>query len=348
MGGGGETEVRDGLLLAIVVALTWFAPAANAHEVRPGYLEVKELGDGAYDIVWKVPARGDMRLGLYVRLPEACEGAPASAAFVSGAYVERWRADCQGGLTGKHIEIDGLSSTRTDVLARVQRLDGTTQTERLTPERTSFEVVNSPSRLQVVRTYFGLGVEHILLGIDHLLFVLALLFLVGNWKKLIATVTAFTVAHSITLAAATLGFVNVPQTPVEAVIALSVVFVAVEIIHVSRGKPSLTARKPWLVAFVFGLLHGFGFAGALRAVGLPQKDIPLALLFFNVGVEVGQIIFIVAVVASLSLLSRLLPTNANAEVGPWRAESLMRKPVAYLVGSMAAFWLVQRVVGFWV
>jgi hydrogenase/urease accessory protein HupE len=348
MGGGGETEVRDGLLFAIVVALTWFATPANAHEVRPGYLEVKELSDGAYDIVWKVPARGDMRLGLYVRLPEACEGAPASAAFVSGAYVERWRADCQGGLTGKHIEIDGLSSTRTDVLARVQRLDGTTQTERLTPERTSFEVVNSPSRLQVVRTYFGLGVEHILLGIDHLLFVLALLFLVGNWKKLIATVTAFTVAHSITLAAATLGFVNVPQTPVEAVIALSVVFVAVEIIHVSRGKPSLTARKPWLVAFVFGLLHGFGFAGALRAVGLPQKDIPLALLFFNVGVEVGQIIFIVAVVASLSLLSRLLPTNANAEVGPWRAESLMRKPVAYLVGSMAAFWLVQRVVGFWV
>ncbi len=339
--------MRLRLSLLILVVLTGLAPIAGAHEVRPGYLEVKEIETGAYDVVWKVPARGDMRLGLYVRLPESCEGAPSSAAFVGGAYVERWRADCPGGLTGKYIEIDGLSSTRTDVLARIQRLDGTTQTERLTPERVSFEVVDSPSRMQVSKTYFGLGVEHILLGIDHLLFVLALLFLVGDWKKLIATVTAFTVAHSITLAAATLGFVNVPQTPVEAVIALSVVFVAVEIIHVSQGKPSLTASKPWLVAFIFGLLHGFGFAGALRDVGLPQKDIPLALLFFNVGVEVGQLIFIAGVVLLLSALSRLLPKHEAARAGPWHAESLMRKPVAYVVGSMAAFWLVQRVVGFW-
>lgn len=339
--------MRSSLLLTILIALSGFAAIAGAHEVRPGYLEVKEIEAGAYDVVWKVPARGDMRLGLYVRLPESCEGAPSSAAFVGGAYVERWRADCPGGLTGKYIEIDGLSSTRTDVLARIQRLDGTTQTERLTPEHVSFEVVESPSSLQVSKTYFGLGVEHILLGIDHLLFVLALLFLVGDWKKLIATVTAFTVAHSITLAAATLGFVDVPQTPVEAVIALSVVFVAVEILHVSQGKPSLTARKPWLVAFVFGLLHGFGFAGALRDVGLPQKDIPLALLFFNVGVEVGQLIFIAAVVVLLSIISRLLPKRADVKAGPWRAEGLVRKPVAYLVGSMAAFWLVQRVVGFW-
>ncbi len=331
----------------LVAALGWLPSFAEAHEVRPGYLEVREIEAGVYDVLWKVPARGDMRLGLYVRLPESCQGAPAATSFVGGAYVERWRAECPGGLTGKYIEIDGLSATRTDVLARVQRFDGTTQTERLTPEHVSFEVVDAPSSMQVAKTYLGLGVEHILLGIDHLLFVLALLFLVGDWRRLVATVTAFTVAHSITLAAATLGFVNVPQTPVEAVIALSVVFVAVEILHVSQGKPSLTARKPWLVAFVFGLLHGFGFAGALREVGLPQKDIPVALLFFNVGVEVGQLIFIAAVVALLSLISRLLPRHEAARAGPWHAESLMRKPVAYLVGSMAAFWLVQRVVGFW-
>ncbi len=165
--------------------------------------------------------------------------------------------------------------------------------------------------------------------------------------RLIATMTPFTVAHSMTLAAATLGFVYIPQAPVEATIALSVVFVAGEIVHVAQGKSNFTARAPWIVAFVSGLLHGVGFAGALRQIGLPQADIPLALLYFNVGVEAGQVMFNLAIVVLLSLVSRLLPKRAPSGPGPWQAEQLVRVPIACLVGSVAAFWVVQRVVGFW-
>jgi len=282
-----------------------------------------------------------------VRLPKECSGAPQHGSFVGGAFVEKWQAKCPGGLVGREISIDGLSATRTDVLARIERADGTSQTTRLTPEQVSFVVTAAPSALEVSKTYFVLGVEHILLGVDHLLFVLGLLFLVGNWKQLVGTVTAFTVAHSITLAAATLGWVYAPQAPIEATIALSVMFVAAEILHRAQGRVGLAARAPWLVAFVFGLLHGFGFSGALREVGLPEKDIPLALLFFNVGVEVGQLLFIAAVVLLMSAVTRLLRKPGHDEHGPWHSESLIRVPVAYAIGSIAAFWTVQRVVGFW-
>jgi hypothetical protein len=183
----------------------------------------------------------------------------------------------------------------TDVLLRVERQDGAAQTHRLTPAAPSVVVTAAPGALAVAGTYLRLGIEHILLGFDHLLFVLALLILVGPNRRLIGTVTAFTVAHSLTLAAATLGAVHLPAAPVEATIALSIAFVAAEIVHARRGVLSLTERKPWIVAFAFGLLHGLGFAGALAAVGLPQRAIPLALLFFNVGVEVGQLCFIAAV-----------------------------------------------------
>jgi hydrogenase/urease accessory protein HupE len=284
---------------------------------------------------------------LYARLPDGCTGKPSHGTFVDDAFVERWQARCGGGLVGKSIGVEGLSATRTDVLVRVERLDGTTQTVRLTPEQTTFVVTASPDRWEVAKTYFVLGVEHILLGIDHLLFVLGLLFLVGSWRRLVATVTAFTVAHSITLAAATLGWVHVAQAPVEATIALSVMFVAAEVLHAAQGKAGLAARAPWIVAFVFGLLHGFGFAGALREVGLPEKDVPLALLMFNVGVEVGQLLFIAAVVVLLSFVTRLLRRGRGGEHGPWHTETVIRTPVAYLVGSMAAFWVVQRVVAFW-
>jgi hydrogenase/urease accessory protein HupE len=335
------------LAALLLLLAAWLPFAAEAHEVRPGYLEVRQVDAATFDVLWKVPANGEYRLRLHARLPEECKGAPNQGTFVGGAFVERWRAQCPGGLVGRTIDIEGLSATRTDVLARIEWSDGTTQTVRLTPEQTSFEVKAAPGALEVVRAYFVLGVEHILLGIDHLLFVLGLLFLVGNWKRLVATVTAFTVAHSITLAAATLGLVHVAQAPVEATIALSIMFVAAEIIHGAHGEPRLATRAPWLVAFVFGLLHGFGFAGALREIGLPQQDVPLALLFFNVGVEVGQLLFIVAVVAVFSLLTRLLRSRGSLDHGPWHSETLIRTPVAYAIGSMAAFWTVQRVVGFW-
>ncbi|HTG76735.1 MAG TPA: HupE/UreJ family protein [Steroidobacteraceae bacterium] len=332
--------------LATLLVLTCVVGIAAAHEVRPGYLEISEVKPGVYDVLWKVPARGDLRLALYAHLPAECTGATNAGAFVGGAFVSRWRASCPGGLVGQRIAVDGLSATRTDVLVRVAHLGGVVQTTRLTPESPAFEVAAVPTAGEVSSTYFGLGVEHILLGIDHLLFVLGLLLLVGNWRRLIVTVTAFTVAHSITLAAATLGFVHVPQAPVEAVIALSVMFVAAEILRAAHGRTSLTARVPWVVAFVFGLLHGLGFAGALREVGLPQTDIPLALLFFNVGVEVGQLAFIAAVVAVLAVIARLSKGTGVRARGTWQAEALVRAPLAYLIGCTAAYWTIDRTIGF--
>jgi len=176
--------------------------------------------------------------------------------------------------------------------------------------------------------------------------VLGLIFLVSGWRQLILTVTAFTAAHSITLAAAALGFVNVPQTPVEAAIALSIMFVAAEILRATRGEAGLAARFPWVVAFAFGLLHGFGFAGALREVGLPDQDIPVALLFFNVGVEAGQLLFIATVMAVLAIVTRATGSGDRAWRNPWRAEMLLRMPVAYAIGSVAAFWVIQRIAAF--
>ena len=332
--------------LATLLTLTCVAGIAAAHEVRPGYLEISEVEPAVYDVLWKVPARGDLRLALYAHLPAECTGTTDAGSFVGGAFVSRWRASCPGGLVGQRIAVDGLSATRTDVLVRVAHLGGVVQTTRLTPETPAFEVAAVPTAGEVSSTYFGLGVEHILLGIDHLLFVLGLLLLVGNWRRLIVTVTAFTVAHSITLAAATLGFVHVPQAPVEAVIALSVMFVAAEILRAAHGRTSLTARVPWVVAFVFGLLHGLGFAGALREVGLPQTDIPLALLFFNIGVEVGQLAFIAAVVAVLAVIARLSKGTGVRARGTWQAEALVRAPLAYLIGCTAAYWTIDRTIGF--
>jgi hypothetical protein len=246
------------------------------------------------------------------------------------------------------VRIDGLSATRTDVLARVERADGSSQTVRLTPAAPAFVVSAAPGAWQVMKTYLGLGVEHILLGVDHLLFVLALLFLVGSWPRLIETVTAFTVAHSLTLAAATLGWVHVPQAPVEAVIALSIVFVATEILHSRQGRAGLALRMPWVVAFVFGLLHGLGFAGALREVGLPEHAIPLALAFFNIGVEVGQLLFIAGVFVLLWSLRRSRSrSSTDAASGAWHVAGTAATPAAYLIGTVAAFWVLERTYGFW-
>ena len=202
------------------------------------------------------------------------------------------------------MRIDGLASTMTDALVRIEFVDGGEWVERLTPGAPQATIPAGQSGWAVAATYLKLGVEHILLGIDHLLFVLALILIAPNTRQLIKAITAFTVAHSITLAAATLGFVHVPPTPVEAAIALSIAFVAAEIVRAREGKAGIAARAPWIVAFAFGLLHGFGFAGALSEIGLPAGHIPVALLFFNVGVEIGQLLF-VAVVLGLAALFRL-------------------------------------------
>jgi hydrogenase/urease accessory protein HupE len=335
--------------LTVILALTLVTIGiVQAHEVRPGYLQLKQVDALTYDLLWKVPAKGDRRIGLYVRLPDSCRSSEATSSFVGGAYIERWRAACEGGLKDAIIAIDGLEATRTDVLARLEHSNGHTQTVRLTPSQPEFKVMGTAGPAAVVRTYFKLGVEHILLGFDHLMFVLALLFLVESWRRLVATITAFTVAHSLTLAAATFGWVQVPQAPVEAVIALSIVFVAVEILHRHQGQTGIATRKPWIVAFVFGLLHGLGFADALREVGLPDHAIPLALAFFNVGVEAGQLLFVAAAFLLFWLVNQLMGRHvATAERSSWPGAAVT--PLAsYVIGTLAAFWLIERTYGFFV
>ena len=323
--------------LVALACLAW-SSLALADIFRPAYLEIRELGGERYDVLFKVPAQGqDLRLSIDVRFPEGTTDVePRRSQFVDGALVERWRIEREGGLVGATVEIVGRAAGVTDVLARVERLDGTSQVESLPPGRVSFTVEPPLGLAQTAITYLVLGVEHILGGIDHLLFVLALLLIVSGFKRIAITITAFTLAHSLTLGAATLGFMSVPGPPVEAMIALSIVFVASEIVRGLHGKPGLTARAPWVVAFSFGLLHGFGFAGALAEVGLPQKAIPLALLTFNVGVEIGQLMFVAAMLAVGAVLVRLpvrLPKRA-VWVPP------------YAIGIVAMFWVAERVASF--
>ncbi len=318
---------------------------AQAHEVRPGYLELSALGADVWNVLFKVPAKGDRRLALYVRLPEGCEATEALARLVAAAHVERWRVTCSDGLVDHSITIEGLAATRTDVLARVRHVDGTTQTVRLTPSHPDFKVASSPSPLEVATTYLGLGVEHILAGPDHLLFVLALLFLVRGLRKLVGAITAFTAAHSLTLAAATLGWLRVPSAPVEAAIALSIVLVAVEIL---RDPGGLAERKPWLVTFAFGLLHGLGFASSLSDVGLPAHAIPVALGFFNIGVEAGQLLFIggVLCVFKARVGGAPLPPESR-KIRHLGVAEVFARPVSYSIGILGAFWLIERTASFW-
>jgi hypothetical protein len=337
--------MRAGCACAWLVWLVLLLPAgAAAHEVRPGYLELREVGASRWDVLWKVPARGDLRLGIQVRLPYGCRESERTVRAAGGGHVERWRATCEPGLAGGRISVAGLPLTRTDVLARVQRADGSSQTVRLTPDEPDFVVAARPRWTEVGRTYLELGIEHILLGIDHLVFVGALLFLAGSGRRLLGAVTAFTVSHSVTLAAATLGLLAVPQAPVEAAIALSIVFVAAEIAHGAAGRAGLAARRPWLVAFVFGLLHGLGFAGALRDVGLPEDAIPLALACFNLGVEIGQLLFVAAV---LALLRGVRGRRRAGAADTWAVAARLARPAAYAIGVPAAFWVLERAASFW-
>ena len=323
-------------LLITIGLLFTFAALATADEVRPGFLELKAGENGIYAVKWKVPMKGDMVLSLKPVLPDVCsDHIPPSRSSVGDAMITRWSVSCPSGIAGERIGVLGLENTNTDVLVRTVHQDGTTLMTRLTPTETSFEVKAETSDFEVVKVYTALGIEHILLGIDHLLFVFALLLIVNGWRRLLGTITAFTLAHSITLAAATLGYVSVPQPPVEAIIALSILFLATEIVHGQRGKAGMAERFPWLVAFIFGLLHGFGFAGALTEIGLPQQSIPLALLFFNVGVESGQLIFVAVVVSAGLLLRRVVAKNSLS----WG-----KVAASYAIGSVAAFWTIERIV----
>jgi hydrogenase/urease accessory protein HupE len=347
---------------------------ANAHEVRPAFLELTEHAPGMFDVLWKVPMPGGVPLagedvphpqparsddpGATKTMPCGCPAptavqlsrgmlpihpslpkdavivAPPRVERIFGAEIKRWTIQVPRGLDGWEVAVHGLPSTMVDVLVRIAMKDGRVVLRVLRPDAPSF-VFEKETAGPAAGGYFRLGVEHILFGIDHLLFVLALVLIVRGVGLLVKTITAFTIAHSITLALATLGVVHVPSAPVEAVIALSIVFVASEILRIRRGEHGLTERAPWLVAGTFGLLHGFGFAGALSQVGLPANDIPLALLFFNLGVEAGQLAFVVVTLGVIALLRRIRIPEWAPILPP------------YAIGSVAMFWVIQRTAAIW-
>ena len=315
-------------LLLLLAAPAW------AHEVRPAYLELHEEAADQFRVLWKTPMQGGLRLDLSPEFSGRTERlAPVTTRQVDGAAVQTWRLQATDPLRGQTLAIAGLQGTLTDALVRLEFRDGTTWTQRLTPGQPRAVIPLRQSALAVAGIYLGLGVEHILLGCDHLLFVLALLIITQGTWRLVKTITAFTAAHSMTLALATLGFVHVPSVPVEAVIALSIVFVAAEIVHGLQGRDGITARAPWIVAFSFGLLHGLGFAGALSKIGLPQGEIPVALLCFNLGVEAGQLSFVAAVLGAIAAARSL-----RFELPRWAA---LMPP--YAIGTISMFWVIQRV-----
>ena len=320
---------------AIAVAfISLLARPAITHEVRPAYLEIRQIAADRYALLFKVPALGDeYRLGLHLKLPEGTKDlAPPQATFQGGAHLEHRNIEVRGGLNGKDVAIDGLSATMTDVLARVEHASGVVQIERLSPSRTSFQVAANQLIAERALTYIRSGVEHILGGVDHLLFVLGLLLLVKGWRRVALTITAFTVAHSLTLAATTFGVISLPEAPLNAVIAMSILFLGVEIVRAARGEMTFGTRYPWVIAFGFGLLHGCGFASGLATTGMPQRDIPFALLFFNLGVEIGQLAFV-------ALFYAFVWAARSIELSIPRRVQLLP---AYMVGIAGAYWTIVQ------
>jgi hydrogenase/urease accessory protein HupE len=311
---------------------------AFAHELQPSSLELRQLTPDRFEVIWRAPIYYKKPHPARLELPESWRtvGTPTVKQLPDSALHRRLVEVPENAIDGAVIRFNGLEATITDVFARFKWLDGTETTAIARPSQPWVEVDAQQGAWQVAWDYTLLGIDHILSGFDHLTFVLALLLIVSGARRLLITVTSFTLAHSITLAAATLGVLWVPGPPVEAVIALSILFLASELVKVNRDQFSLTARYPWIVAFVFGLLHGFGFAGALGDIGLPQNEVPLVLLMFNVGVEIGQLLFIAFILAIVVILNKL-----RREWPAWA-----RQVPAYGIGGIAAFWLIERVAGF--
>lgn len=324
----------------IALLVLFVSGSVLAHDARPAFLEIRQQSATRFDVLWRIPVTAGMPLPVALRLPDGIQSVTGpTVRELSDSLVERRVIDAPAGLAGSRIEFPGLQGTIADVLVRIQDANGGTTTTLVRNSQPWVDLAApAPGNMAVFTAFVGHGVEHILLGYDHLLFVLALMLIVRSTKALVLTVTAFTAAHSITLALATLGLVHPPGPPVEAAIAFSIVLVAAEIVRLRRGEPSLTARRPWVIAFGFGLLHGFGFASALSEIGLPGDDIPLALLAFNVGVELGQLAFIGAVLTVVAVVRRL------PMAGPLRTGAVRLAP--YAIGSFAAFWFVERVAAF--
>lgn len=320
-------------LVALLLALAAAAPAL-ADEIRPFSIEFTERSEGQWTLDWKQPiGQTSIRRVIVPQIPANCafDGDPVTRA-VPMAVIGHARALCRGPVAGQEMGLAELLGN-SDALLIVNPLDRPVQTHRLTAQAPLAQIAARPDRWRVLSSYFAIGTEHILMGWDHLLFVIALVLLVEGGWAVVKAATAFTVAHSLTLAAVTLGVAGLPQRPVEALIALSIVFLAVELARADRE--SWTRKWPWLVAFAFGLLHGFGFAGALQEIGLPEGEVPAALLAFNLGVEAGQLLVIAALMLLRWSINRLAP----------RAEPGALRLATYAIGITASYWLVERLVG---
>ncbi|KCZ87331.1 HupE/UreJ family protein [Hyphomonas johnsonii] len=316
--------------LLLLLAIFAIADPASAHEVRPAYLEITETDPGTFAVTWKQPLLDGRRLKLDPVFPEGCEPARERSEIAGGTLVRRWDVTCD--LSTGTLSIAGLDRTLTDAFVRLNRLQGDDLSAVLRPGSLALDL-STPTGAPVL-AYFRIGVEHILFGYDHLLFVLGLILLVRP-RQLLSTVTAFTLAHSITLAAAALGGMRLPGPPVEITIALSIALLGAEAIYRTRGRDTLSQRKPWLIAFGFGLVHGFGFAGALAEIGLPKGAEVTALLLFNLGVEAGQVAFVAVVLALVFLATRLV----RLPHGPARVLA------AYAIGITGFYWVIERIAG---
>ena len=316
--------------LALITSL----PAA-ADELRPGYLELTQLDAAHWQMVWKAPVLGGLAARAHPQVPAFCRQSVPTARLEGAAVVAESELTCSRKLAGSRVGLAGLDGAFTDALLRAAPLGRPVQAARLTPAQPYAIIAVLPDQWAVARSYFVLGVEHILTGYDHLLFVVALVLLLARLGVVVRAATAFTVAHSLTLAGTTLGVIGLAQAPVEALIALSIVFLAVEIVKKNPARPRLSERIPWVVAFGFGLIHGFGFAGALREIGLPEGDVPTALVTFNLGVEAGQLVIVAVTLCAMAALSKYAPAM------------LRRAKLAssYAIGITASFWLIQRVIG---
>ncbi|MBO9436341.1 HupE/UreJ family protein [Ruegeria sp. R13_0] len=325
------------ICLLVYVLCAWPAAKANAHALDPGYLEIRQISSDAWSVHWRKPDVNGQPMAIDAVLPEGCTPMRGPSPTSDGrAWVSSWIVECHADIAGRPIAIDGLEAQKNDVLVRLHPLKTEPTTLRFTPETAVQTIPSEQTTWSVFATYALLGFEHILEGWDHLLFVFALFILVREPWRLVGAVTAFTLAHSITLALATFGVLSVPGPPVEAVIALSIVFLAMEIVKGEDGRFRLSKQKPWIVCFGFGLLHGLGFAGALADIGLPSNDIPAALLAFNLGVEAGQLSFIGALALLLAiwrLMARSISQSATVIA-------------AYGIGSVSMYWLIERISGF--
>jgi hypothetical protein len=323
------------LFVALSLCLSLLAGhPALAHEVRPAYLEIDQTGPSTYTVIWKQPVMGDVAIHLIPHLSNGWLEQPPIDQYATGGFmIRQWSisAATPSALAGKTVSIEGLQDTITDVFVRIRLRDGEGVDTIVRPEAPQMRIDLKAGAPTAVSAFLLLGIQHILTGPDHLLFVLGLLLIVRDRWMLVKTVSAFTVAHSLTLAAATLGHIQLSTPLLNALIALSILFVAPEAVRAARGGTSLTIRYPWIVAFAFGLLHGMGFANGLSTLGLEKTTLIGALALFNLGVEIGQLAFL-AVVLALVRSFRLMQIAWPRPVAALPA---------YAIGALGAMWAFQ-------